>query len=183
MSDHLAIQTTDLWKRYDDVEALRGLNLQVPAGSICGFLGRNGAGKTTAIKVLLGMARPTAGTARRPFPTAYAPAEPPGTRPLQRRRSGRTRRTHEFFRNPGEKVPATRSAEGLAGRYCSCSTVAAGARQMTAPQAQHDVVAFLSTPQAYGLAQGAACSWRVPATWTWSRAWVRPWSQMASWTP
>jgi ABC-2 type transport system ATP-binding protein len=64
MSDHLAIQTTDLWKRYDDVEALRGLNLQVPAGSICGFLGRNGAGKTTAIKVLLGMARPTAGTAR-----------------------------------------------------------------------------------------------------------------------
>ena len=59
----LAIATTDLWKRYDDVEALCGLNLQVPAGSICGFLGRNGAGKTTAIKVLLGMARPTSGTA------------------------------------------------------------------------------------------------------------------------
>jgi ABC-2 type transport system ATP-binding protein len=52
-----------LWKRYDGVEALRGLNLQVPAGSICGFLGRNGAGKTTTIKVLLGMARPTKGTA------------------------------------------------------------------------------------------------------------------------
>jgi ABC-2 type transport system ATP-binding protein len=63
VSDHLAIHTTDLWKRYDDVEALRGLNLQVPAGSICGFLGRNGAGKTTTIKVLLGMARPTKGTA------------------------------------------------------------------------------------------------------------------------
>ena len=59
----LAIATTDLWKRYGEVEALRGLNLQVPAGSICGFLGRNGAGKTTAIKVLLGMARPTKGTA------------------------------------------------------------------------------------------------------------------------
>jgi len=64
VSDHLAIETADLWKRYDDVEALRGLNLQVPTGSICGFLGRNGAGKTTAIKVLLGMARPTKGTAR-----------------------------------------------------------------------------------------------------------------------
>jgi ABC-2 type transport system ATP-binding protein len=63
MSNHLAIQTTDLWKRYDDVEALCGLNLQVPAGSICGFLGRNGAGKTTTIKVLLGMARPTQGSA------------------------------------------------------------------------------------------------------------------------
>jgi len=36
------------------------LSLQVPAGSICGFLGRNGAGKTTTIKVLLGMARPPA---------------------------------------------------------------------------------------------------------------------------
>lgn len=64
VSDRLAIETIDLWKRYDDIEALRGLDLQVPAGSICGFLGRNGAGKTTAIKVLLGMARPTRGDAR-----------------------------------------------------------------------------------------------------------------------
>jgi ABC-2 type transport system ATP-binding protein len=65
MSDRLVIETTGLRKRYDDeVEALRGLDLQVPAGSICGFLGRNGAGKTTTIKVLLGMARPTAGEAR-----------------------------------------------------------------------------------------------------------------------
>jgi ABC-2 type transport system ATP-binding protein len=35
----------------------------VPAGSICGFLGRNGAGKTTTIKILLGMARATSGQA------------------------------------------------------------------------------------------------------------------------
>ena len=39
VSDRLAIETIDLWKRYGDVEALRGLDLQVPAGSICGFLG------------------------------------------------------------------------------------------------------------------------------------------------
>ncbi len=64
VSDRLAIETIDLWKRYGDVEALRGLDLQVPAGSICGFLGRNGAGKTTAIKVLLGIARATRGDAR-----------------------------------------------------------------------------------------------------------------------
>ena len=64
MSDLLAIETVDLWKRYDDVEALRGLELRVPAGSICGFLGRNGAGKTTTIKVILGMARATMGEAR-----------------------------------------------------------------------------------------------------------------------
>ena len=64
MADALAIETVNLRKRYDDVEALRGLDLQVPRGSICGFLGRNGAGKTTAIKLLLGIARPTGGEAR-----------------------------------------------------------------------------------------------------------------------
>ena len=64
MTDSLAIETVDLTKRYDRVEALRGLNLQVPTGSIFGFLGRNGAGKTTTAKVLLGMARPSSGEAR-----------------------------------------------------------------------------------------------------------------------
>jgi ABC-2 type transport system ATP-binding protein len=58
------IAIAGLHKRYGSVEALRGLDLEVPAGSICGFLGRNGAGKTTTIKVLLGMARATGGKAR-----------------------------------------------------------------------------------------------------------------------
>src|SRR5713226_3640860 len=64
VADPFVIETSDLRKHYGAVEAVRGLSLQVPAGSICGFLGRNGAGKTTTIKVLLGMARPTAGEAR-----------------------------------------------------------------------------------------------------------------------
>lgn len=64
MPDALTIETVDLRKRYGSVEALRGLNLQVPAGSIYGFLGKNGAGKTTTIKVLLGMARPSGGVVR-----------------------------------------------------------------------------------------------------------------------
>ena len=64
MADRSVIETAGLWKIYDDVEALRGLDLRVPAGSIFGFLGRNGAGKTTTIKILLGMARPTRGDAR-----------------------------------------------------------------------------------------------------------------------
>ncbi len=64
MADRLIIETTDLRKTYPGVEALRGLALQVPAGSICGFLGRNGAGKTTTMKILLGMVRPTSGQAR-----------------------------------------------------------------------------------------------------------------------
>src|SRR5262245_14976115 len=61
--DGFVIETIDLYKRYDTVEALRGLDLSVQRGSIFGFLGRNGAGKTTTIKILLGMARKTSGTA------------------------------------------------------------------------------------------------------------------------
>jgi ABC-2 type transport system ATP-binding protein len=41
------IETSNLRKTYGGVEAVRGLDLRVAAGSICGFLGRNGAGKTT----------------------------------------------------------------------------------------------------------------------------------------
>jgi ABC-2 type transport system ATP-binding protein len=64
VADSLAIETADLRKSYGATEALRGLSLAVPRGSMCGFLGRNGSGKTTTLKVLLGMARPTSGTAR-----------------------------------------------------------------------------------------------------------------------
>ena len=64
MAETLVIETTDLRKDYGGVEAVRGLNLQVPVGSIFALLGRNGAGKTSTIKILLGMSRPTSGCAR-----------------------------------------------------------------------------------------------------------------------
>ena len=64
MSEAHVIETADLKKTFEGVEALRGLTFHVPAGRICGFLGRNGAGKTTTIKVLLGMTRPTSGGVR-----------------------------------------------------------------------------------------------------------------------
>jgi ABC-2 type transport system ATP-binding protein len=64
VADTLAIETIDLRKSYGSTDALRGLDLAVPRGSICGFLGRNGSGKTTTLKVLMGMARPSAGVAR-----------------------------------------------------------------------------------------------------------------------
>jgi ABC-2 type transport system ATP-binding protein len=64
VAEALVIDADDLRKQYEGIHALRGLNLQVPAGSICGFLGRNGAGKTTTLKILLGMVRPTGGRAR-----------------------------------------------------------------------------------------------------------------------
>jgi ABC-2 type transport system ATP-binding protein len=58
------VEIADLRKTYGGVEALAGLNLRVPRGAIYGLLGRNGAGKTTALKTLLGMVRPTSGTIR-----------------------------------------------------------------------------------------------------------------------
>ncbi len=58
-----AIRTAGLSRRYGDVQAVRDLDLVVPAGSVFGFLGRNGAGKTTTIRLITGLARPDAGQA------------------------------------------------------------------------------------------------------------------------
>jgi ABC-2 type transport system ATP-binding protein len=52
-----------LGKRYDDLWALRDLDLQVPPGTVLGLLGHNGAGKTTAIRILTTLTEPTAGRA------------------------------------------------------------------------------------------------------------------------
>jgi ABC-2 type transport system ATP-binding protein len=56
------IETQDLKKSFGNVQALRGVDLNVPRHSIFGFLGPNGAGKTTLMKVLLGLSRPSSGT-------------------------------------------------------------------------------------------------------------------------
>ena len=59
-----AIEIRDLRKSYGDVQALDGVDLTVPEGSIFGLLGPNGAGKTTFINVLVGLVRGTDGDAR-----------------------------------------------------------------------------------------------------------------------
>ncbi len=61
MSDTPVILTRDLTKSYGSVAAVRDLNLCVQANSITAFLGQNGAGKSTTIKMLLGMIRPSRG--------------------------------------------------------------------------------------------------------------------------
>jgi ABC-2 type transport system ATP-binding protein len=58
-----AVHTRGLTKRYGDTCALRGLDLDVLPGTVLGLLGHNGAGKTTAIRILTTLAVPTAGTA------------------------------------------------------------------------------------------------------------------------
>lgn len=58
----LAIDLRNLTKRYGDVTAVNDLTLAVEPGEIVAFLGPNGAGKTTTIDMMLGLARPDAGT-------------------------------------------------------------------------------------------------------------------------
>ncbi|MEO3826432.1 ABC transporter ATP-binding protein [Actinomadura sp. B10D3] len=58
------IETHRLTKRYRHTTAVDGLSLRVEPGQIYGFLGLNGAGKSTTIRMLLGMTRPTSGTVR-----------------------------------------------------------------------------------------------------------------------
>jgi ABC-2 type transport system ATP-binding protein len=55
------IQTAALSKTFGEAYAVRNLDLIVEAGRITGFLGRNGAGKSTTIKMLLGLTKPTEG--------------------------------------------------------------------------------------------------------------------------
>ncbi len=61
MPTDTVIATHALTKRFGDVLAVDGLDLDVRRGEVYGFLGRNGAGKTTTIRMLLGLIRPSAG--------------------------------------------------------------------------------------------------------------------------
>jgi ABC-2 type transport system ATP-binding protein len=93
MTEPPIVETTELRKSYGALEALRGLNLRVPAGSIYGFLGRNGAGKTTTLKILLGMVRPTGGNAR----VFGLDADAPETSVAIRRRTGFVSEDKDLF--------------------------------------------------------------------------------------
>src|SRR6478736_2449338 len=57
------VQAHDLGKRYGDLWALRELDLDVAPGTVLGLLGHNGAGKTTAIRILTTLTEPTTGSA------------------------------------------------------------------------------------------------------------------------
>ncbi len=63
MSD-LAIDVRGLVKRFGTKTAVDGVDLQMPRGQVWGFLGPNGSGKTTTIRMICGLLRPTAGEGR-----------------------------------------------------------------------------------------------------------------------
>ncbi|WP_227133016.1 ABC transporter ATP-binding protein [Halorubellus salinus] len=61
--DSLAIETRGLTKRFGDVDAVTDLDLAIPSGVVYGFLGPNGSGKTTTMRMLTTLTRPTSGDA------------------------------------------------------------------------------------------------------------------------
>ena len=58
------LETEDLTKRFGRRVAVDDLSLRVERGNIFGFLGQNGAGKSTTIRMILGLVRPTSGYVR-----------------------------------------------------------------------------------------------------------------------
>lgn len=60
-SDNTVIAAEQLTKRFGSFTAVDGISFQVHSGEIFGFLGANGAGKTTAMKMLCGLLKPTSG--------------------------------------------------------------------------------------------------------------------------
>ncbi|MFD0690170.1 ATP-binding cassette domain-containing protein [Actinomadura fibrosa] len=64
MADEPLVVAEALTKRYGTAQALAGLDLEVPAGTVCGLLGPNGAGKTTAVRILATLADADSGRAR-----------------------------------------------------------------------------------------------------------------------
>lgn len=63
MNDEFVIKTDKLTKRFGDFVATDEISFTVSKGEIFGFLGANGAGKTTAMRMLCGLSRPSSGTA------------------------------------------------------------------------------------------------------------------------
>jgi len=63
MSREIVIKTNKLTKKFGDFIAVNEITFEVFKGEIFGFLGANGAGKTTAMKMLIGISKPSSGSA------------------------------------------------------------------------------------------------------------------------
>lgn len=62
MKNDTAVKVTELYKAFDEVQAVNGVSFEIKSGELFGFLGPNGAGKTTTINMLTGLARPDKGS-------------------------------------------------------------------------------------------------------------------------
>ena len=108
-----AVETRGLSKRFGSRLAVDGLDMVVPRGAVYGFLGPNGSGKTTTIRMLLGLVEPTSGTrsllghaipreASRALPQVGALVEGPAFHPYLSGRSNLARLdAADLWSNPG----------------------------------------------------------------------------------
>ena len=111
------VEVRGLTKTFGRVTAVRGMSFTAPAGKVTGFLGPNGSGKTTTLRVVLGLVRPDAGTAliggvrygrlARPRRAVGALLEASGFHP------GRRARDHLLVLADAAGIPGTRADEVL----------------------------------------------------------------------
>src|SRR5215470_9868057 len=111
------VEVRGLTKTFGRVTAVRGMSFTAPAGMVTGFLGPNGSGKTTTLRVVLGLVRPDAGAAliggvpcgrlARPRRTVGALLEASGFHP------GRRARDHLLVLADAAGIPGTRVDEVL----------------------------------------------------------------------
>src|SRR2546421_365173 len=130
-----AIAVRGLVKRYGEIEAVAGIDFEVPPGETFGFLGPNGAGKSTTINVLCTLAKPPAGwatvagydvaaLARATRPSDRTPCSGcPPTRPR-----GPERPPHEV---PVHRASGVINARFVAGRGQAAATVRASASRLS----------------------------------------------------
>ena len=90
--NEIVLETEALTKYYGSSLAVDHLDLKIPRGCICGFVGRNGAGKTTAIKLMLGLLEPTAGSSK------LLGCDSMALTPAVRQRIGYVTEGHRLFR-------------------------------------------------------------------------------------
>lgn len=86
------LETQGLTKYYGNILAVNHVDLKIPRGCICGFVGRNASGKTTAIKLMLGLLNPTAGSSK------LLGCDSAALTPTIRQRIGYVTEGHRLFR-------------------------------------------------------------------------------------
>ena len=123
------VQATGLGKRFGDLWALRDLHLDVTPGTVLGLLGHNGAGKTTAIRILTTLSQPTTGSATVAGYDVVTHGRPGAPAHRCRRPAGHRRRAAHRAGEPGDGraplPPAQAGGPGpgrRAARACSTST-------------------------------------------------------------
>ncbi len=80
-STYSAVELIDLWKKFEDSVAVKGISMTIPQGEFFSMLGPSGSGKTTVLRLIAGFESPTAGAVwapRRTCPSASPIGHSPG---------------------------------------------------------------------------------------------------------